>query len=105
MRGRPWGPNDRTGGPIDDVLDRLRAKIPGLIVEQLEVSYPADDDNVYFLGDGLEYAFVQIDTRPGGEPPFFIEATDRFDERFETSQVVEASARVVGWFREKRAGA
>src|ERR1700722_19503742 len=102
MRGKAWGSNDRAGGPIDEVLDTLRATVPDLFVERLEVSNKADDDNVYFLGDSLGHDFLQIGTHPNGEPPFFVEATDRFEERFETSQVSDVATRVAEWFRERR---
>jgi len=102
MRGKPWGPNDRTGGVVDDVLDSVRAAVPGLIVERLEPSYPGDDDNVYFLADGLNDDFVQMDTNPRGEPPFVIDTSDPSDGRFETSGVAAASARVVDWFVRRR---
>jgi hypothetical protein len=50
-RDRPWTGADRTGGPVDEVFDKLRRNLPGLIVERLEATCPADDDNVYFIGD------------------------------------------------------
>jgi hypothetical protein len=46
MRGRPWGPDDLTGGPVDDVFAQVRVVVPGLVVERLQVNHPADDDNV-----------------------------------------------------------
>jgi hypothetical protein len=55
--------------------------VPELVVERLEVMYPADDDNVYFLGDEHGLDRVQIDTWPGGRPLFLVEAEDRFEER------------------------
>jgi hypothetical protein len=44
-RGRPWTASDRTGGPLDELLDQLRSLIPELIVERLAVTHRADDDN------------------------------------------------------------
>ena len=38
-RGRPWGPSDLTGGPVDEVLARVRAVVPGLVVERLQVAH------------------------------------------------------------------
>ena len=91
--GRLWGPGDLTGGPIDEVFVRLRVTVPGLVVERLQVTHPGDDDNVYFLGDERGLDRVQIDTGSGGQPPFLIEAA----ERFETSDVVEAAAIACSW--------
>jgi hypothetical protein len=92
-RGRPWGPGDLTGGPVDEVLARVRAVVPGLVVERLHVAHPADDDNVYFLGDERGLDRVQVDTGGGGRPPFLIEA----EGQFETSDVAEAVAVVSSW--------
>lgn len=64
---------DRTGGQIDDVFNPLRGHLPGLIVQRLEVTYRADDDNVYFIGDQHQFDLIQVDTRPDGQPPFLIE--------------------------------
>jgi hypothetical protein len=36
---------------------------------------------------------VQVDTGPGGQPPFLVEA----DDRVVTSEVAEAVATAVGW--------
>ena len=89
-RGRPWGPDDLTGGPVDEVFARVRVVAPGLVVGRLRVRYPVDDDNVYFLGDEHGPDRVQIDTGPAGQPPFLIEA----EGRFETSDVAEAARMV-----------
>ena len=95
MRGRAWGPRDRNGGAIDEVFDAIRAQVPSLVVERLEVTHPADDDNVYFLGPAPSDLFVQVDTNPNGQPPFFVEA----DDRFETSELSKASATIIDWLR------
>jgi hypothetical protein len=79
VRGRPWRPDDRTGGPIDQVFDHLRQHIPDLLIERLDVTHPADDDNVYFLGLGEVLDIVQVDTGPQGQPPFTVESDDRVD--------------------------
>ena len=92
-RGRPWGPDDLTGGLLDEVFAQVRAVVPGLVVERLEVKYPVDDDNVYFLGNENGLDRVQIDTWPGGRPPFLVEA----DYRFETSDVAAVAAAVASW--------
>jgi hypothetical protein len=93
MRGRPWGPDDLTGGPVDQVFAQVRRVVPRLVVERLQVMHPGDDDNVYFLGDEHGLDRVQVDTCPGGRPPFLIEA----GERFETSDAAEAAAAVASW--------
>lgn len=74
MPARPWGPADRTGGPVDGLFDQLRERIDGLMVERLEVTHAADDDNVWFLRATRSPAEDQIDTWPHGQTPFYIEA-------------------------------
>jgi hypothetical protein len=59
-----------------------------LIVERLAVTHASDDDNVYFLGDESVLDRVQLDTGPGGQPPFLVEA----DYRVVSSDVAEAVA-------------
>jgi len=96
LRGRPWSSTDRTGGPLDGLLDRVRETYPHLIAERLEVAHPGDDDNVYFLGDherGLDR--VQLDTGPDGQPQFIIEA----EQRHATSDPDEAATLITTWLR------
>jgi hypothetical protein len=73
-RGRIWTGADRTGGPADDLFDALRLRIPGLLIERLQVAHAADDDNVYFIGDGGGFDRVQLYTAPHGQPTFYIES-------------------------------
>jgi hypothetical protein len=81
------------------VLDELRRRVPGLVVERLQVTHPEDDDNVYFICDPRGLDRVQIDTRPNGQPPFLIEA----DERYETNDATQASAIIHDWLTSKPA--
>jgi len=90
LRGRPWTATDRTSGPLDQILDQLREQIPDLIVERLQQPHPGDDDNIYFLGDTSGLDRVQIDTAPGGQPPFVIAA----DQQVETNDSAHATALV-----------
>jgi hypothetical protein len=96
MRGRPWTSHDRSGGPIDDVFDQLRQHLPGLIIERLEVTHRADDDNVYFIGDQNQFDRIQVDTAPGGQPPFFIENGGRY----ETTNTTEAVTLIGAWLED-----
>jgi hypothetical protein len=90
MRGRAWGPADRTGGPLDRVLDEVRRHLPGLIVERL------DDENIYFLGDEFGLDRVQIASGPGGTAPFVVENGGSI----ETADATEAAAVVGAWLGE-----
>ncbi|GAB3186289.1 hypothetical protein FHX75_12676 [Micromonospora palomenae] len=76
---RVWQATDRTGGPLDELLDTLRQQHPGLWVERLDKTQPGDDNNVYFLGLGQTRDIVQVDTGPDGQAPFTVEADDRVD--------------------------
>jgi hypothetical protein len=96
VRAKPWLPADRTGGPLDDVLDRVRHNNPDLVVQRLLTTHPADDDNVYFLGDDHEPSQVQVDTAEHGEPPFVLESGI---QRRETSDPAEASTIISAWLR------
>jgi hypothetical protein len=82
-----------TGGAVDQVFAQVRHAMPGVLIERLMVTHAGDDDNVYFLGDELTMDRVQVDTGPGGQPPFLVEA----DDRVVTSEVAEAVATAVGW--------
>jgi hypothetical protein len=97
-RGRPWTGADRTGGPVDEVFDQLRLHIPGLVVERLEVTHTADDDNVYFIGDEHGLDRIQLDTAPAGQPYFYIEN----EGRCQTSEVAEAAAIIRSWLERSR---
>jgi hypothetical protein len=97
MRGRPWGSNDRTRGPLDRLFDDLRGRLDGLIVERLEVKHPADDDNVFYLRDARGIDEVQIDTHPHGQTPFYLESDAH--PMIETADVAEAVAIVQSWLQ------
>jgi hypothetical protein len=68
---RPWTAEDRTGGELDELLALVRSHVPAVEIERFVGTYPADDDNVYWVRHlGTE---VQIDTQEGGRLPFSIE--------------------------------
>ena len=95
-RGRPWTASDRTGGPLDELIDQLRSRIPGLIVERLQVTHRADDDNVYFIGDDYGLDRIQLDTASDGQPSFYIENGGCQ----QTSEVGEAAS-IIGSYLEQ----
>jgi hypothetical protein len=97
-RGKPWTAAERTGGPLDELLDQLRGRIPGLIVERLAVTHRADDDNVYFIGDEQQRDRIQLDTAPDGQPPFYIEDGGRH----QTPEVAEAVSIIGSYLEQSR---
>jgi hypothetical protein len=65
----------------------VRSRRPTVRIERLQVQFLADDDNGWFTrSNEIE---VQIDTQPGGRPPFLIEG-NLLGHRRETSDVSEA---------------
>ena|SRR5215472_12654028 len=98
MRGRPWTKADRTGGLIDEVFSELRELVPGVIIERLEVTHPADDDNVYFIGDQHQFDRVQVDTYRDGQPSFLIENENGL--RYETTDPTEAVSLIRNWLQQ-----
>jgi hypothetical protein len=90
-----WTADQRPGGPFDSLVDELRRRVPGLVVERLIVSHGGDDDNVYFIGDQDGRGRVQAGTWPDGRPPFLIEDEDGGSA--ETSDPQEAAAIICAW--------
>jgi len=95
---RLWTRKDRTGGPIDQVFEDVRDRYLPLIIERIEVFYPADDDNVYFIAWSGSRDCIRIDTGPDGQPPFLIEN----DGRAETSDSGEAVEIIGRWLMQHR---
>lgn len=88
---RPWGPDDRTGGPLDDILRSVCERFPDATVSRMVGTYPADDDNVFWVRrSGTE---VQIETGEGGAPPFTVEG-DGPDTRLDTDDAGAAKESV-----------
>jgi hypothetical protein len=68
---RTWDHSHLAGGPVDGVFIAIIARFPSVRIERLAVTHPGDDDNVYWIRtDSVE---VQVDTCPGGRPPYFVE--------------------------------
>jgi len=64
------------------------------VVERLTGTHPADDDNVFWFGTPDNPGRVQVDTQPQGQPPFLIEA----EQRFQTNDPNEAASIILAWF-------
>lgn len=105
---RQWMATDRTGGPIDEVFDGLRAEFPGLVIERLVMPYPADDSNVYWLTIGPQppgprsRETVQVDTGEDGSIPFFLEGERDSGELVETDDPKSALSLLAQWLRRRR---
>ena len=87
--------------PIELVFRRVRDAVAGVRIERLTVTHAADDDNVWWVwtGTGREAdadRSVQIDTHPGGTPPFLLEGSTP-GQRLESSDATEATAAILKW--------
>jgi hypothetical protein len=104
---RQWMETDRTGGPIDEVFDGLRAEFPNLVIERLVMPYPADDANVYWLTIGPQppgprsRESVQVDTGENGNIPFFLEGERDSGELVETDDPKAARSLLAQWLRRR----
>lgn len=88
---RPWCPDDRTGGPLDDILRSVQERFPDATVSRMVGTHPTDDDNVFWVQrTGVE---VQIDTGPAGTPPFTVEG-DEPGTRLDTDDAGAATERI-----------
>ena len=59
---------------IDTVIDLIRARLPGISVEQLQVKHPgADDDGLWFFSHPAGQFEAQLESH-NGEFPFLIES-------------------------------
>ncbi|BCB83154.1 hypothetical protein Psuf_004670 [Phytohabitans suffuscus] len=96
MRRGTWKPTDRVDGPLDRVFDGLRATFPELWVERLRVTHAADDDNVWYLGRQGSDLEIQIDSAPGGAPPFILESETALET---VDDVRTALERLSEWLR------
>jgi hypothetical protein len=87
--------------PVDRVFGVVQRATPGVTIERLIVTHPGDDDNVWRLSVGPQpwatgQRNVQIDTAPGGTPPFLVEGDDE-GQRLETSDPAEAAEAILRW--------
>ncbi len=88
---RPWRPDDRTGGPLDNILRSVQARFPDATVSRMVGTHPSDDDNVFWVKrTGVE---VQIDSGPAGNPPFTVEGQEP-GTRIDTDDAEEATERI-----------
>src|SRR6266496_1178445 len=78
------------------VLAAVRAGVAGARVDRLAVTYPADDDNLWFIQRAEGAARVQIGSHRNGRPPFLIES-DQHDRRVTAVTVQEAIDVIEDW--------
>jgi hypothetical protein len=78
---------------IDQIIDRLKAEMPGVQITQLQVNNPeADDDGLWFIRIPGREGQVQIESQ-FGLCPFLIES-DFSVERYQADSVEGVVSRV-----------
>jgi hypothetical protein len=83
---------------LASIIKGVRAQLPGVEWEQLQVKWPADDDGLWFFKlPGRKYE-VQIESS-FGVCPFLVE-TGRHGERHVAKTVDDVVDTVVRWLRE-----
>ncbi len=74
---------------LDEALEgALRAAIEGIVIEQLETMFPADDDGLWYVRHPTLDGLVQLES-PTGRSRWLIESTID-DRRWTASSVHEA---------------
>lgn len=86
---------------VDRIIEDVRQIFPEIIVEQLKVTHPADDDGLWFfhLPENPKDE-IQIES-PYGNCPFLIENM-RNDERKNGETIEQVVAIICEYFREGR---
>jgi hypothetical protein len=78
---------------IDDIIERLKAELPGIQIAQLKISHPgADDDGLWFIKIPGKAGQVQIESSHGSCP--FVIESDFNSETFHGHSVDEVVSRV-----------
>lgn len=85
----------QTEQSVEAVFAELRRRLPSIRIDQLAVKHPADDDNLWFIKAEVDRE-VQLDSHPGGRPPFLIEG-DLPGQRQEATEVSEAVDLILRW--------
>ena len=82
---------------IDQIIERLKIDIPGVLIDQLKVSHPrADDDGLWFVKIPGRNGEVQIESS-FGVCPFVIES-DFNNERLDGRTIDEVVKIVTGLY-------
>lgn len=79
---------------MNDLITNLRDVFPDLRIERLPMGRLADDDNVWYLGRRGHRDEVQVDTMPGGAPPFTLLLRQT---RVDAENVRDAVLKVTEW--------
>jgi hypothetical protein len=84
---------------IDIVIERVRSRLPAVVVGQLEVSHPGiDDDGLWFFRLPVEKKEVQLESSTGAAP-FIVEHSSA--AAIHGVSIDEAAAEVVAYLTKK----
>jgi hypothetical protein len=78
--------------PVDELLAALDHLSPAVSIQRIRLTWPADDDSLWFVRTAARGNDVQFECHPGGEPPFVVEGGD--GEWIEAASVIEALAAI-----------
>ncbi len=75
---------------IDKIIEAVKTQFPNIIVEQLKVTHPADDDGIWYFSFEKLKDEIQIESSYG-KCPFLVESV-RNDERRSNNSIDEVGA-------------
>lgn len=78
---------------IDKIIKRLKIEIPGVHVEQLRTTHPADDNGLWYMSLPNRAGYVQLEAW-AGNCPFLVESGYN-DERHH-GQTIDETVSIVG---------
>jgi hypothetical protein len=81
---------------VDQIIERLKAEIPGVCIEQLKVLHPSDDGGLWFIRVPDRTGETQIEPSVGACP--FIIESDFGPDRFEGHTIDEVVRIVKGLY-------
>jgi hypothetical protein len=88
---------------IERIIELVRARLPDIDVEQLQVKFPADDDGVWWFKLPGVQADVQLDSS-SGQCPFLVDTSDSKSpmEAVTLDSVDDIAERIVRFLQCKR---
>ena len=80
---------------IDSIIEAIRNEYPNLLTQQLQVTWPADDDGLWFFKQTDSPCEVQLES-PEGSFPFLVESNEH-GERQHVQTVSQAVELIKRW--------
>jgi hypothetical protein len=88
---------------IDEIISEVRLRLPNVVVEQLQVRHPADDDGIWYFAIRGDTKDIQLESSLGA-CPFLVEHTDSQapTQREVRAESVDEAIKMVVRFLEQR---